>query len=112
MGLQTDINTLEINVIVLRKLERVIPEDLVIPFLVIYPKYATPYHKDKYFTVSIAALFIIAQLMVTLPFIENLPRTAPKFASVTSPQNSWQHLWFLQDWTTAAGSCLVSACRK
>ena len=52
MGLQTDINTLEINVIFLRKLERVLPEDLVIPFLVIYPKYATPYHKDKYFTVS------------------------------------------------------------
>ena len=33
-------------------------------------------------------------------------------ASSVSPQASWRALWFLQYWTTAAGSCLVSAYRK
>ena len=30
--------------------------------------------------------------------------------SLASPQASWWAWWFLQDWTTAAGLCLVSAC--
>jgi hypothetical protein len=42
----------------LRKLEIVLPEDLAIPLLGIYPKDAPPYHKDMYSTMLLAALFV------------------------------------------------------
>jgi hypothetical protein len=42
-------------------LETVLPQDLAIPLLDIYPKDALPYHTDTCSTVFIAALFIIAR---------------------------------------------------
>jgi hypothetical protein len=36
-------------------------EDLAIPFLRIFPKDAPSYHKDMFFTMFIAALFVIAR---------------------------------------------------
>ena len=42
-------------------MEIVLPEDPAIPFLGIYPKDATPYHKDKCSTTFVAALFVIAR---------------------------------------------------
>jgi len=44
-----------------RKLEIVLPEDLAIPFLGIYPIDAPTYNKDTCSTLFIAALFIIAR---------------------------------------------------
>jgi hypothetical protein len=43
----------------LRKLGIVLPQDLAIPFLGIYPKVVPPSHKDICSTLFIAALFII-----------------------------------------------------
>ena len=45
----------------LRKLNIVLPEDPAIPFLGIYPEDVSTYNKDKYSTMFIAALFIIAR---------------------------------------------------
>jgi hypothetical protein len=45
----------------LGKLEIVLPEDLAIPLLGIYPKDAPSYNKDTCFTMFITALFIIAR---------------------------------------------------
>jgi hypothetical protein len=45
----------------LRKLELVLPQDPAILLLVIYPKDASPYHKDSCSTIFRAALFIIAR---------------------------------------------------
>jgi hypothetical protein len=42
-------------------LDIVLPEDLAIPFLDIYPKDAPTYNKDTRSTMFIAALFIIAR---------------------------------------------------
>jgi hypothetical protein len=43
------------------KLDIVLPEDLAIPLLSIYPKDASTYRKDTCSTMFIAALFIIAR---------------------------------------------------
>jgi hypothetical protein len=59
VGVSTCTTTLEINLVVLRKLEIVLPEDLAIPLLGIYPKDALLYHKDTCSTMFIAALFLI-----------------------------------------------------
>jgi hypothetical protein len=61
VGLQTDTNTLEINLEVPQKLEIDLPEDPAIPFLEIYPKDAPPCHRGKCSTMFIAALFVIAR---------------------------------------------------
>jgi hypothetical protein len=45
----------------LRKLGIGPHQDPAIPFLRIYPKYATLYHKDTYSSMFIAALFVIAR---------------------------------------------------
>ena len=45
----------------LRKLDIVLPEDLAIPRLGIYPEDAPTYNKGTFFTKFIAALFIIAR---------------------------------------------------
>jgi hypothetical protein len=48
-------------------------------------------------------------VVITLLLREIHPRTA---ASISSPQAwwGWQAWHFLQDWTTVAGSCLMSPC--
>jgi hypothetical protein len=61
LGLQTGTTTLEINLEILEKLEMYLPEDLAIPLLGIYPKNAPPFHRGTYFTMFIAALFVIAR---------------------------------------------------
>jgi hypothetical protein len=63
MVLQTGTPTLEINLAVLRKLEIVLLDDPAIPLLGIYPKDASPYHKDTCSTLSITALFVIARIL-------------------------------------------------
>ena len=45
----------------LGKLGIVLPQDLAIPLLGIYPKDAQLYHKDTHLTMFIAALFVIAR---------------------------------------------------
>jgi hypothetical protein len=45
----------------LRKLQIVLPEDLATILLSIYPKDASPYHKDICSTMFIGALFVIAK---------------------------------------------------
>ena len=45
----------------LRKLDIVLPEDLAIPLLGIYPENVLTCNKDTYFTMFITALFIIAR---------------------------------------------------
>jgi hypothetical protein len=57
VGLQTSTTTLRF----LRKLEADLPEDTDIPFLVIYPKDAPPYHRSRCSTMFIAALLVIAR---------------------------------------------------
>jgi hypothetical protein len=57
--LQIYASTLEINLPFSQKLEIVLPEDLKILLLGIYPKDAPPYHKGTYSTVFIAVLPII-----------------------------------------------------
>jgi hypothetical protein len=42
-------------------LEIVLPQDLAIPLLGIYPKDAPPYHKNTFSTMFIEALFVIAR---------------------------------------------------
>ena len=54
-------------------------------------------------------------IVVMLPLRETRPRTAHEVpvaacCFTASPQASWWALWFLQNWTTADGSCVVSAC--
>jgi hypothetical protein len=61
VGLQTGTTILEISLEVPRKLEIDIPEDLAIPLLSIYPKYAPSCHRGMCFTMFIAALFVLAR---------------------------------------------------
>ncbi|KAM7332940.1 hypothetical protein ACRRTK_006260 [Alexandromys fortis] len=56
---QTCTATLEINVAVSQKIEKL--QDPAIPLLGIYPKDALPYHRDTCSTVLIAALLIITR---------------------------------------------------
>jgi hypothetical protein len=58
VGWQTGTNTLEINLVFLRKLKIVLPEE---PFVGIYSKDALSYHKYMHSTMSIAALFVIVR---------------------------------------------------
>jgi hypothetical protein len=60
VGLQAGTTTLEISLVVPRKLDIVLPEDPAIPLLGIYPD-APIYNKNTYFTMFISALFIIAR---------------------------------------------------
>ena len=61
VGLQADTTTL-VNILeVPQKLDIVLPEDPVIPFLGLYTKDAPTYNKDTCSTMLIAALFIIAR---------------------------------------------------
>jgi hypothetical protein len=48
----------------LRKLDLVLPEDLTIPFLGIYPKYAATYNKNPCSTMFISALYIISRSQI------------------------------------------------
>ena len=61
VGLQTGTTTLEISLVVLRKLKIILLEDPAILLLDICPKHALPYHKDMCSTMFIAVLFIIAR---------------------------------------------------
>jgi hypothetical protein len=61
VGLQTGTSTLEINLVVLGKLEVVLPEAPAIPLLGLYPKGAPLYHKDACSIMFIAALFVISR---------------------------------------------------
>ena len=53
--------TLEISIVVPRKLDIVLPEDPAISLLGVYPKDALPYPRDIYSTMFIMALFVIAR---------------------------------------------------
>jgi hypothetical protein len=61
VGLQACTTALEISLVVLRKLDIVLPEDPTIPLLGIYPEDVPTYNKDTCSTMFIAALFIIAR---------------------------------------------------
>jgi hypothetical protein len=61
VGLQAGTTTLKISLVVLQKLDIVLPEDPAIPILGIYPKDAPTCNKDTCSTVFIVALFIIAR---------------------------------------------------
>jgi hypothetical protein len=52
---------LKINLVVLRKLEIVLLEDIDTRLLSIYPKHVPIYNKETCSTIFIAALFIIAR---------------------------------------------------
>ena len=58
---QAGTTTVEISLVVLRKLDIVLPEDPAISLLGIYPKDAPTYNKDTCSTMFIAALFIISR---------------------------------------------------
>jgi hypothetical protein len=58
---QADTTTLEISLVVPEKLDRVLPEDLAIPLLGIYPEDAPTCNKVTWSSMLIAALFIIAR---------------------------------------------------
>jgi hypothetical protein len=58
-GFHTCTTTLKINLLFLRKLKTVLPEDPAILFLGIYPKDIPPYNKDMCSTMIIVALFVI-----------------------------------------------------
>lgn len=38
--------------------------------------------------------------------------SSPGPTSAASPRAAWRALWFLKEWTTAAGSCMVSPCQE
>lgn len=58
-------------------------------------------------------LFTVHQLVVTLPLRELLMRLLQQLvASTVWPHARWLAFQFFQDWTTVAGSCLVSACQE
>jgi hypothetical protein len=61
VGLQACTTTLEITLVVLRKLDIVLPVNPAIPFLGIYPEDVPTGQKDTCPTMSIAALFVIAR---------------------------------------------------
>jgi hypothetical protein len=61
VGLQACTTTLEISLVVLRKLDIVLPENPAIPFLGIYPEDVPNAKKDTCSTIFIAALFKIAE---------------------------------------------------
>ena len=61
VGLQAGTTTLEISLVVFRKLDIVLPEDPAIPLLGIYPENVPTCNKDTCSTMFIAALFIIAR---------------------------------------------------
>jgi hypothetical protein len=61
VGLQACTTTMEISLAVLRKLDRVLLEDPVIPLLGIYPEDVPTCNKDTCSTMFLAALFIIAR---------------------------------------------------
>jgi hypothetical protein len=58
---QAGTTTVEISLVVLRKLDIVLPEDPAIPLLGIYPEEAPTCCKNTCSTMFIAALFIIAR---------------------------------------------------
>jgi hypothetical protein len=60
-GLQTGTTTLEIRLVVPRKLDIVLPEDPAIPLLGIYPEDVSACNKDTLSTMFIASLFIVAR---------------------------------------------------
>jgi hypothetical protein len=61
MGLQAGTTTLEISLVVLRKLDIVLPEDPAISLLAIYSKDAPTYNKNTCSTMLKVALFIIGE---------------------------------------------------
>ena len=61
VGLQSCTTPLEISLVVLRKLDIVLPENPAIPFLGIYPEDVPTSKKHTCSTMFIAALFIIAR---------------------------------------------------
>jgi hypothetical protein len=61
VGLQACTTTLEISLVVPQKIDILLPEDLAIPLLGIYPEDAPTGNKDTCSTMFIAALFIIAR---------------------------------------------------
>ena len=61
VGLLPGTTTVETNFVLLRKLDKVLPEDPSIPCLGIYPDDALTSNKDTCFTIFIEALFIIAR---------------------------------------------------
>jgi hypothetical protein len=61
VGLQACTTTLEISLVVFRKLDKVLPEDPPIPLLGIYPENVPTGNKNTCSTMFIAALFIIAR---------------------------------------------------
>lgn len=58
---QTWTATMKINLVILRKLEIDLSQDLAILLLGIKPKDTPPYHKDTCSTVFITAVFIISR---------------------------------------------------
>jgi hypothetical protein len=60
-GLQACTTTLEISLVVPEKLDIVLSENSVIPFLGIYPEDVPTCNKDTCSTMFIAAIFIIAR---------------------------------------------------
>jgi hypothetical protein len=61
MGLEAGTTTLEINLVVPRKLDIVLLDDLAIPLLGIYPDDVPNFNKDTCSIMFISALFIIAR---------------------------------------------------
>ena len=61
VGLQACTTTLQLSLVVLRKLDIILPEDPAIPLLGMYPEYVPTGKKDTCSTMFIAALFIIAR---------------------------------------------------
>jgi hypothetical protein len=61
VGWQGGVNTLEINLEVLGKLEINLPQYPAIPLLGIYSKDVPPCHRDTCFTMFIVVLFVLAR---------------------------------------------------
>lgn len=61
VGAQTYPTTLGINLMILRKLEIVVPQDLTISLLDIYLEGAPPFHQDICSGMFIAALFVLVE---------------------------------------------------
>ena len=61
VGVQNFKSTLEIYLAVSQKMRNILPQELAIPLLGIFPEDVPQYHKDTCPTMFMAALFIIAR---------------------------------------------------